>query len=226
MRQLSFILVIAVMGTAILLWLGKWQLDRLTWKRGILTEISEKIYADPITLPIRPTVQEHKFSAVSVTGALGETYVRVLASQKHIGAGYRIISPLIIEDRRILVDRGFIKTEAPMTAAEDRQISVLGNLHWPDEIDSYTPDPDIQGNIWFARDIDALAAHLGTDPILIVAREVTPADPAVTPLPVSTQGIPNDHFQYAMTWFSLAAVWSIMSLIFIWRMRRTNKGPH
>ena len=91
MRQLSFILVIAVMGTAILLWLGKWQLDRLTWKQGILTEISEKIYADPITLPIRPTVQEHKFSAVSVTGALGETYVRVLASQKHIGAGYRII---------------------------------------------------------------------------------------------------------------------------------------
>ena len=43
--------------------------------------------------------------------------------------------------------------------------------------------------------------------MLVIARALTPAEAAVTPLPVSTEGIPNDHLNYAVTWFSLAAVW-------------------
>ena len=96
-------------------------------------------------------------------------------------------------------------------------MTVTGNLQWPRETDSYTPAPDIRGNTWFARDVPAMAAELGTQPILIVARSQT--DPAVTPMPVDTVGIPNDHLNYAITWFSLALIWAAMTAYFLWRTR-------
>ncbi len=47
----------------------------------------------------------------------------------------------------------------------------MGNLHRPDEIDSYTPEPDLAAGIWFARDVAAMAAALETDPVMLVLRE-------------------------------------------------------
>jgi surfeit locus 1 family protein len=38
-------------------------------------------------------------------------------------------------------------------------------------------------------------------------------------LPVDTAGIPNDHLEYAVTWFSLAAIWAGMTGFFLWRTR-------
>ena len=54
---------------------------------------------------------------------------------------------------------------------------------------------------------------------LVVAREVTPSE-GLQPLGVTTSGIPNDHLQYAGTWFSLAAVWLGMTGYLLWRIRQ------
>ena len=52
-------------------------------------------------------------------------------------------------------------------------MTVRGNLLWPQDSDSYTPPPDPGTGLWFARDVPAMAAKLGTEPTLIVAREPT-----------------------------------------------------
>ncbi|MGB1034341.1 MAG: SURF1 family protein, partial [Primorskyibacter sp.] len=101
-------------------------------------------------------------------------------------------------------------------------VTLTGNLHWPDDRNSSTPDNDVDGDTWFARDIPAMAAHLGTEPLLVILRDMTPPDAGVTPLPVDTSGIPNDHLQYAITWYALATVWLTMTGVWIWR-RRTGK---
>ncbi|NVK59690.1 MAG: SURF1 family protein, partial [Rhodobacteraceae bacterium] len=74
-----------------------------------------------------------------------------------------------------------------------------------------------------ARDIGAMAETLGTEPLLVIARSVAPGDPNIDPLPVDTGGIPNDHLQYAITWFSLAVVWLIMTAYYIARLRKTGE---
>ncbi|MGB0796589.1 MAG: SURF1 family protein, partial [Paracoccaceae bacterium] len=33
-----------------------------------------------------------------------------------------------------------------------------------------------------------------------------------------------DHLQYAITWFSLALVWTFMSVAFLWHTRHRIKG--
>ncbi|WP_347850383.1 SURF1 family cytochrome oxidase biogenesis protein, partial [Planktomarina sp.] len=70
-----------------------------------------------------------------------------------------------------------------------------------------------------ARDVRALSAYLQTEPILLVLRSSSFADDAATPLPKMSANIPNDHLNYALTWFSLALIWLGMSGYFLYRSR-------
>lgn len=218
MARTVFLLFFGVAGCAILVALGTWQMQRLDWKRGVLAEIDSRISADPLPLPASPTAESDKYIPVSVTGSLGAAELHVLVSVKHVGPGYRIIAPFKTEaGRMILLDRGFVATEDKDRARRTGPMTVTGNLHWPDEIDRYTPEPDVAGNTWFARDVPRMAEALGTEPVLLIAR--SRADPGITPLPVDSAGVPNDHLQYAITWFSLALIWAAMTAYFLWRTR-------
>ncbi len=223
MRRVLFLLIFGVAGCAVLVGLGLWQVQRLNWKQGVLAQIDSRIDAAPAGLPAAPDPKTDKYLPVMATGVILPAELHVLVSIKRIGAGYRIIAPFQLEDgRRILLDRGFVRTEAAGAARVTGPLAVTGNLHWPQEIDKYTPEPDLAANTWFARDVPAMAAALGTDPVLLVAR--TRTDPYVTPLPVDTAGIPNDHLQYAITWFSLALIWAAMTGYFLWRTRADDEG--
>lgn len=222
MRRILFPLILGFAGLAILLSLGIWQMQRLAWKEGILAEIEARISAEPVDLPISASVERDKYLPVTVTGEMEPGEIHVLVSVKQVGAGYRIIQSFSTDEQTILVDRGFVSTTAKDVDRQNGPMQVTGNLHWPDEVDGYTPEPDIDANIWFARDVPTLAASLGADPVLLIARSET--DPGITPLPVSATGIPNDHLQYAITWFGLALVWAAMTGYFLWRSRAPSES--
>ena len=218
-------LLFGLLGTAILLSLGVWQMQRLEWKQGILSEIDRRIAGPAEPIPATPDPETDRYQPVSLDGTVGAEELFVLISRKQVGPGYRVVSAFETETgRRVLLDKGFV----PIAAREEDRftgpMSVTGNLHWPDERTSATPDNDVAGNTWFARDLEAMADLLGTEPLLVVAREMAPADPGVTPLPVDSSGIPNDHLQYAITWFSLAAVWLVMTGALVWRQRKGKEG--
>ncbi len=222
MRRILFLLIFGLAGLGVLLSLGIWQVQRLGWKQDVLAEIEDRISAVPVSLPQQVSEDEDKYLPVTISGEMEPGEIHVLVSVKQVGAGYRIIQPFNTEGRTILVDRGFVPTTAKQTARQTGPMEITGNLHWPDEIDSYTPEPDIDANIWFARDVPELAAALGAEPVLLIARSET--DPNMTPLPVDTAGIPNDHLQYAITWFGLALVWAAMTGYFLWRNRAPSES--
>ena len=222
MRRILFLLIFGLAGLGVLLSLGIWQVQRLSWKQEVLAEIEDRISADPVDLPAQVLEDADKYLPVIVSGEMVPGEIHVLVSVKQVGAGYRIIQSFNTGDRTILVDRGFVPTTAKDTERLTGPMEIAGNLHWPDEIDSYTPEADIDANIWFARDVQNLAAALGAEPILLIARSQT--DPNVTPLPVDTAGIPNDHLQYAITWFGLALVWAAMTGYFLWRSSANSES--
>jgi surfeit locus 1 family protein len=218
MARILFLLIFGLAGAGILIGLGTWQMQRLNWKQGVLAQIESRIGAAPVPLPDMPDPGRDKYLPVQVSGTIMPGEIPVLVSVKTVGAGYRIIAPFVTDTgRRILLDRGFVPSEQKTAPRQTGPVEVVGNLHWPDEIDSYTPAPDLAGNTWFARDVPAMAGALYTQPVLIVAK--TQTDPNVTPLPVDTVGIPNNHLQYAITWFSLALIWAAMTIYFLWRTR-------
>lgn len=221
MRRILFLLIFGIAGTGVLISLGLWQTQRLAWKQGVIAEIESHIHAAPVALPADPDPKADKYLPVTLTGTIEPGELHILVSLRLVGAAFRIIAPFQTDDgRRILLDRGYISPPKRTQRRSIGAVSVTGNLHWPQEVDSHTPAPD--GDIWYARDVPAMAEMLGTLPILLVAS--TRTDAAVTPLPVSTSRIPNDHLQYAITWFSLALIWVTMTAYFMWRTRAQPKG--
>lgn len=221
-RRMVIPLLFGLAGIAVLLSLGLWQVQRLNWKAAILAQIEARIAAPAVALPKSPDPDKDRFLAVAVTGRLTGEQLDVLVSRKQIGAGFRVIAVLELEDgRRVLVDRGFVAEAARGLPREVTTLSLEGNLLWPAEVDRFTPAPDLARGMWFARDLPAMASALNTEPLLIVAR--TDTGDGIDPLPVDTAAIPNDHLNYAITWFSLALVWAGMTALLMWRMRRKTE---
>ncbi len=217
MRKIIFPLLLTLAGCAVLLWLGFWQLDRLAWKEDVLADIDARMAGDPVALPDAPTEDSDEYRAVTALGMTGPTELHVLTSGTAAGTGYRVIAALDLGGRVVLLDKGLLPLEAKDTQPLQEAVTVTGNLLWPDDVNSSTPEPDLRENIWFGRDVDAMADALATERVLIVATEMSPADPRTTLLPIDTGGIKNDHLEYAITWFGLAAVWAVMGVFLIRR---------
>jgi surfeit locus 1 family protein len=218
-RSVLIPLIFGAVGVGVLLGLGFWQLDRLGQKNAYLADLEARIADAPVALPATPDPVADKFLPVITTGTFTGDALNVLVSRKQIGAGVRIIEAFVTDTgRRILVDRGFV-AEGDRGADHAATVNeVTGNLHWPEEVDGFTPEPDLAAGLWFARDVAAMAAALNTDALLVVARSDTGG--GVEALAVDTSGTPNDHLEYAITWFSLAAVWAGMTALLVWRIRQ------
>ena len=221
LRNVLFPLILGVAGCGVLISLGLWQVERLAWKEDILAGINGRLASDPAPLSLFVTEDLDEYSRVSFSGTPTGEELHVLVSGTSAGTGYRVISKMQTDVGHILVDLGLLaldnKDAAPLVAP----MQITGTLLWPDDLNDNTPEPDLEKNIWFARNTPAMATALGTEQLMVVATATDPADPRITPLPISTADIKNDHFEYAVTWFLLALVWAIMSLFL---MRRPTQA--
>jgi surfeit locus 1 family protein len=221
-RRMLVPLVFGLGGLAVLLALGTWQLQRLAWKEDILAGIAERMALPPGDVPAEPVEAEDEYRRVDAGGTFRPGEIHVYTSAPPRGVGYRVIAPFALEDgREILVDRGFVPVgdkDAPRPLGRAR---ITGTLLWPDDgADSAAP-PDLDRNVWLARDLPRMAEVLGTAPVLVVLSATD--DPAAPmPLPAGVD-IRNDHLEYAVTWFGLAAVWAVMTLSLLWRIKRRTE---
>ncbi len=223
MRRYLIPMIIGLSGTLVLASFGVWQVQRLAWKEGILAEIEGRIAGPLVALPAVPELDQHRFLPVEVMGDFDGTDVPVFLSHSG-GPIYRLIAAFQTDDgRRIMVDRGGISAAQPLDDARRTAamsgVTVTGNLHWPDEVDSWTPERDANG-VYYGRDVLEMADELATEPVLVILREASENTPPATPLPVTTTGIPNNHLGYAVQWFGLAIVWAGMTLALLWRIRK------
>jgi len=213
-----------IVGVAILLSLGFWQLKRLEWKLDLIAQVEGRIHNDPVAVPPDANPARDRYLPVTVSGRYTGEAVDVLSSDREAGPGMRVIAVLeTAEGRRLLVDRGYIpearRAALPMVA---EGATVTGNLDWPTDSDSFTPAPDQGRNLWFARDPLPIAEALNAEPLLIVARSDSAAASPLMTLPVTGASFRNDHLEYAITWFLLAGVWAVMTIALLWRIRRTS----
>ncbi len=71
------------------------------------------------------------------------------------------------------------------------------------------------------RRIAALAGIARPAPYYVVVEAERPAVAGVSPAPVA-EDVPRDNFQYALTWFGLAAALACVYAAFIWRRLRSR----
>jgi surfeit locus 1 family protein len=216
-RSLAFGVLLGLVGGGVLAALGVWQLQRLEWKVGIIAGAEAMMREAPVALPSVLDPVTDRYRAVSVAGRFTGEEAHVLTSTREMGPGFLVIAAFETGGRRILVDRGFVPEVEKTTPRPVREAEVVGNLNWPDDVNASTPPYDAGRAIWYGRDLRGMAALLAADPVLVIARSDT--GDGIIPQPVTTAGFRNDHLNYAITWFSLAAVWLGMTVYLLWRIR-------
>lgn len=229
--------LIGLIGVSAGLFLGTWQLGRMEWKATLIAEAERKLLSEPVPMPETVDPVRDKLLRVAAIGYLERREIHVIGSMKMYGPGFRVITTMdLAEDgkrtgRRIMVDLGFVperfkhlSDRKPTSRRLQKRFprdQVIGLLYWPDETDGWTPPPDLERNIWFARDVAAMAAELGAEPVLLIA-QTHPDGRIPLPRPPGVD-IPNRHLEYVVTWYALAAIWAVMSLIWLRSSLRTRQ---
>ena len=200
-------LIFIICSTVLLGGLGMWQLERLVWKNTLIAGI-EKAQAEPVL----HTLTDEPYRRVELSGQwrLDKTIHVVGKPQFVEGNGYFLLTPLVLPDgKTILVNRGWAPREWKENAA--KKATVRGIVRPLREKRLFSPANFPDKNIWFYEDINAMAqaSGLALEPAVIEAIGERKSD--TYPYPSDGKiNLRNDHFGYAITWFSLAFIGIIM----------------
>ncbi len=219
-------------GFLALMALGGWQLQRLAWKRDLITRVDERVHGPPVIAPgaARFDAREHEYRRVALAGRfLNDRETLVLAATR-LGAGFWVVTPFVADDGFIvLVNRGFVESsrrEARDWARIDGPTSLTGLVRVSEPGGGFLRANRPAEDRWYSRDVAAISRARGLGD---VAPYFVDADAADMPVPgAPTAGLTvvrfnNHHLQYALTWFGLAALLAA-GAIHVLRHHRSRRG--
>ncbi len=237
-RSLAALLALAacaVLAFGGLVALGTWQLYRLQWKLALIERVDQRVHAAPVPAPDPArwpaiTAESDEYRHVRLSGTfLYKLSTKVQASTE-LGSGYWLLTPLREADGNVvLVNRGFIRTNAPVRAPEDaRQVStVTGLLRISEPGGGFLRDNNPATDRWYSRDVRAIAAARGLThvaPYFVDADAGQETGPAAPVGGLTVIAFHNNHLLYALTWYALALMVAGASLL-VAREERKRRKP-
>jgi surfeit locus 1 family protein len=229
--------VFALVGIAILVGLGIWQLDRKVWKENLIATVTARLSQAPQDLPARASWAQLKqddteyrrvmFPAEFLDGEEALVYSAGSTFRPDVqGTGYWVFAPARLAGGSIvLVDRGFIPLDRkdPATRSQGAPhgiVDIIGVIRWPETRGLFTPADDARSNVWYLRGPNAMAAaHKWSTVAPFYIEQESPVPAGGLPLPGKLAvALPDNHLQYAITWFGLAL--ALAGVYLTWLARR------
>ena len=220
----------------ILLSLGTWQVFRLERKEALLAEINTRSTATPIALPDVEAREKSgadiDYVRMTATGHFEYAHEQYFFATDDGDVGYHVYTPLILPDGRALfVNRGFVPEalkdpakRQPGQVAGEVTINGLARTKLTEKPSWVVPDNEAYKQLYFWKDLDEMAAQAAVPsgklvPFFLDA-DATP-NPGGRPKGGVTQiDLPNNHLSYAVTWYGLAVVLLVVSILAFRRKRR------
>lgn len=240
-KGFPWILVLcATIAFGILLALGTWQVQRMFWKEQLIAKIDQRIHAAPKAL----ADIEAEFTAtgavdympVTVRGRFAHDNEQYFFTTFKGAAGYAVYTPLILNDERaILINRGFVPYEKQNPATRqagqvEGEVTITGLARDPllAKPSTHLPDNEPAKKLYYWKDWGMMMEKSGLSQEHDFVGFFVDADnaPNAGGLPVGGITIleqPNNHLQYAGTWFALAAVLLVVTVIFVLRQTRSPR---
>ena len=226
---------VSLLGLVVLLGLGAWQLERKAWKEDLIATLDRRLKETPVELPppaeCAAMIPDHwEFTRVLVrVQFLKQSDALVYTSGSAIrddvkAAGYFVFSPALgPEGRQLVVNRGYVPARAYPAAGG--VIDIVGAVRFPEQPSWFVSAHDAAREVWTVRDPALMAKVKGwgeVAPFYIEQESPVPAGGLPHPAPLKVR-LRNEHLQYAITWFGLAAV--LLVMFAIWAVRRRPAGP-
>jgi len=182
--------------------LGTWQVYRLYLKNNLISDLEKNL----------------KTSSINFNVDIDKEYTKVFFKKKDINTkiflyhlnkgeiGFKVIVPYEINSSLlVLVDKGWIRKD---------KINLIKNTLFNDDIiegytkkirekNLFTPNNNIKEDFLYSVEIDNLKKSLNKNiyPLLIIQTSKTNKD--IIPNDYEVR-LPNNHLQYAITWYGLA----------------------
>lgn len=216
--------VLAMLG------LGTWQMERLHWKEELIQRVHARMGSAPVPLPAAvANPDDMDLRPVTVTGRLlNDRAMLVLARPRQGQVGYEVVTPLQRADggAPVLVNRGWIPMDRrdATRGGPAGEVTLRGVARVPAPQGWMQPDNRPGAEVWNRIDLPAMAASAGLPAVAPVVVEALPGQAPGDVLPAGIEPraeLPNNHLQYAVTWYSLAATLLVIYVVFHLR-RRTD----
>jgi surfeit locus 1 family protein len=232
--------LLALAAFIVLVALGTWQIERRTWKHALIAELADRLAAPPVPLPKpadwpnlrRDEVEFRRVVFKATFAGNQEAYVYTVGSTLRAdahGPGYWVFAPVRLADGNVVVNRGFVpegKRDPNTRAQGPASIDLVGVIRWPETPGMFQPPDDVAHDIFFGRDQRAMAAAKGWGPVapFYVEQEAPPAPEGFPQVGRLQPNLPDNHLQYALTWYGLAAV--LVGVFAFWaRGRKDPRAP-
>lgn len=225
-RPLLWPTILTLVMLPILLGLGTWQVQRMHWKTDLIARMEVRMAEAPRPLPPREDwasldLDKLEYRPFTVTGHfLNDREMRYFTQDRDTSQpGFALITPLKLDvsgdeaGAYVLVDRGFVPQALADPAKRpgsepEGEVTVTGYLRQSERRGAFSAADDPQRNIWMVRDIDRMAEAAQVSPVAPFLIEADGEVPEGTwPKPGRTRiDLPNNHLDYALTWYGLAVV--------------------
>lgn len=224
-------------GLAVLLALGTWQLERLEWKRGLIAARTAQLAAPPEALPLGlPATADAwrawDFRKVETRGRFRHDQEQLFGASTYQGRlGHHVLTPLLRPDgSAVLIDRGWVPADRTHPAtrregqiADEVAITGIARYRGDDRPGWFTPDNRPAEAMWYWYDLGALEAALGRELLPIVVEADATPNPGGLPVGGQTRTeLVNNHLQYAITWYGLAA--GLLAVYIAFSLKRGEAG--
>lgn len=207
--------------------LGMWQLERATWKQGLVDAHAKSIHLAPVSLDwVLESEERIRYRPVAVRGRYDLKHQLLLDNRTYQGhAGYHVLTPLKLKNRDsvVLVNRGWVpvgqsRAVLPELPGPDKELALEGLTRPPPDKPSFrlaAVEEAHQGwpQVVQQLELAQLEQRLGYPllPVIVLLDKADQHGFMRDWKPV--YGVtPDKHRAYAMQWFTLALV---LALIYI-----------
>ena len=215
--------LLVLLGTALCVRLGIWQLYRLEERRAFNAQVQAMRALPALNLDEdgSDSIQDMEWRAVQLGGIYDFENQIAIRNQYYGGQyGYHLLTPLLFDGTAVLVDRGWIPADGNSVPDDWHKYDEVGEVNLSGQIRLGQGKPAIGGvadtlpengarlEIWNNADVARIAGQLPY-PILPVYIQLD-ADPRDTDPPIPFQPeielTEGPHFGYALQWFTFATI--------------------
>ncbi len=221
-------LISAIIAFVFLNGLGVWQLYRLQWKEGLIADLART--ENMPAVQIATVLGQAKPSWRSVTlpsCTIDPAHLINMHSEMEGVPGYRILTICPLSGgQTLLVDLGFSANRQSLAAPVN--IDPVGRLRPADKISAFTPVNTPAAGEWYSRSTSEIATQWHTalrqDYFLVLDIAASKLSLPGLQQGLVTAPLPNRHFEYALTWFSLAWIMLGIFIAFVRQKQATLKN--
>ena len=218
----------AVPTFIILILLGSWQVQRMSWKQDIIASFEQQMAKQPVTPPLDIKKDtDWRYTRVRATGRFLHDKEILLTGRTFEGtAGFHIVTPFLFNgDQIVLINRGWIPEKLRERKSRPQTIptglvSMEGILREDNRKGYFVPENEPNNEVWLYVNTRQIAQYRDIGPVPGYYIDELRA-PGPYKLPIGAAGkieVRNEHLKYAVTWFLLAI--TLLAVYIVYHTRK------